>query len=226
MVWRFKMIDGVDVSHHQGFINWGAMRAAGIELAFPKLTEGNGYVDDQFSHNVAGCRQAGILIAPYHFLSHDIPAKAQADHFLKHLDRHHNPDFLLPAVDVEPDPASLKAIRNKAGGAVGTLWPPSYMVKLLDDFLTYVRQGIGKNITIYSYFDWWIHYMGNTKNYKDACPLWAAAYPGPPVEPISYGGWPYWTFHQWTDHGHVAGVEVDLDHFKGTIDDLKKFANY
>ena len=220
------LIEGIDVSMvGQGSsVNWAALAAAGIKWAAVKASEGSSYSDPNYRRNLGGARTAGVLVMPYHFLSHDIPAKDQADHFLQVIDRQNNTDLLLPAVDVEPDPASSHALKNKHGGAYGTGYTPAYMVKLLDDFLTYVRAGLGKNLTIYSYPDWWMHYMGNTKNYRLACPLWVAAYPV--VQMPLFGGWPYWTFHQDSDNANIAGLHVDHDVFKGSLDDLKKFADF
>ena len=43
-------------------------------------------------------------------------------------------------------PSSRNALRNRAGGAYGTSYPADHMVRLLDDFLTYMRDGIGQNL--------------------------------------------------------------------------------
>jgi GH25 family lysozyme M1 (1,4-beta-N-acetylmuramidase) len=227
-----NLIEGIDVSRFQGAINWAQVAAAGVKWAAVKATEGNGYTDNFYRANVTGARANGILVMPYHFLSHDIDAKSQAEHFLKVIDRAHNPDLLLPALDVEPDPSSSHALFNKAG-AYGTIWPGDHMVRLVDDFQTYMHAGLGAYITIYTYPYWWEHYQGDTHNYAQACPLWIASYSNPPrpdylpKEPVSFGGWPYWTFHQWTTSGGVPGCpHVDQDNFKGSLGDLKKFANY
>lgn len=230
-----NLLEGIDVSNHQGpAIDWRAEAAAGVIWAVIKIGQGNGFVDPYYRRNVDGARNAGILPMPYFFLAHDYPAAQQAEQLLRLLDRAHNPDLLLPALDIEPDPLSKRALSNRYG-AYGTSYPASYMVKLTDDFLTFVRDGvnglpgIGKNLTLYSYKDWWRTYMGNTRNYATACPLWIASYPSdgkPPAEPVSFGGWPYWTFWQYTASGNVAGLWVDRDRFKGSLDDLRKFANY
>jgi GH25 family lysozyme M1 (1,4-beta-N-acetylmuramidase) len=74
--------DGViDVSHHNGAIDWPAVAAAGIVLTFVKATQGTGYVDPAFERNRAGAAKAGVLVVPYHFLDAADPDD-QADHFL------------------------------------------------------------------------------------------------------------------------------------------------
>lgn len=231
-----ETLEGIDVSTiGQGSsVNWADMAAAGIKWAAVKIGEGASFNDPNYQRNLAGARAHGILVMPYWFLSHDVPAAVQAERLLRLMDRAHNKDLLLPAVDIEPDPLSSHVLRNRSG-AYGTSWPADHMVKLTDDFLSFVRDGVngvpglGKNISIYSYKYWWQTFMGNTHNYAKACPLWDASYPDPlvpPAEPVSWGGWPYWTFWQYTSNGNVAGLHVDRNRYKGSLDDLKKFANY
>ena len=76
------VFDGViDVSHHNGAIDWPAVAAAGIALAFVKATQGTRFVDPAFARNRSGAAQAGILVVPYHFLDAVDPGH-QARHFL------------------------------------------------------------------------------------------------------------------------------------------------
>ena len=74
--------DGVvDVSHHNGAIDWPAVAGAGIALAFIKATQGVGFVDPTFERNRNAAVAAGILAVPYHFLDTADPDE-QAGHFL------------------------------------------------------------------------------------------------------------------------------------------------
>src|SRR5437660_10361536 len=74
--------DGVvDVSHHNGAIDWPAVAGAGIALAFIKATQGVGFVDPTFERNRNAAIAAGILAVPYHFLDTSDPDQ-QAGHFL------------------------------------------------------------------------------------------------------------------------------------------------
>jgi lysozyme len=76
------VFDGViDVSHHNGAIDWPAVAETGIALAFIKATQGTGFVDPAFARNCCAAVKAGVLVVPYHFLD---PGEAdeQAAHFL------------------------------------------------------------------------------------------------------------------------------------------------
>ncbi|HEX5453610.1 MAG TPA: glycoside hydrolase family 25 protein [Stellaceae bacterium] len=76
------VFDGIiDVSHHNGAIDWPAVAAADITLVFVKATQGAGFVDPAFARNRRGAADAGILVVPYHFLDTADPDD-QADNFL------------------------------------------------------------------------------------------------------------------------------------------------
>src|SRR5207302_5324588 len=74
--------DGViDVSHHNGAIDWPAVAGAGIALAFIKATQGVGFVDPAFERNRNAAVAAGILVVPYHFIDTSDPHR-QAENLL------------------------------------------------------------------------------------------------------------------------------------------------
>src|SRR5689334_17252237 len=54
-------LQGIDVSHWQGSINWNGVRSAGKRYAICKATEGLDYTDPTFATNYAGIRSAGLL---------------------------------------------------------------------------------------------------------------------------------------------------------------------
>lgn len=65
-------IPGIDVSVHQGDIDWQMVKDAGIEFAMIRLgyrTYGGGEVkfDDKFAENLKGAREAGIETGVYFF---------------------------------------------------------------------------------------------------------------------------------------------------------------
>lgn len=76
------VFDGViDVSHHNGAVDWPAVAGTGIALTFIKATQGTRFVDPKFERNRRGAEQAGVLVVPYHFLDTADPDR-QAEHFL------------------------------------------------------------------------------------------------------------------------------------------------
>mgnify|MGYP004560533443 CR=1 FL=1 len=63
---------GIDVSAHQGAIDWAAVKNAGVEFAILRIgyrgsTVGELYEDEQFKANLLGAREAGIKLGAYFF---------------------------------------------------------------------------------------------------------------------------------------------------------------
>ena len=65
-------IPGIDVSHHQGIIDWDQVADAGVEFAFIRLAyrgfkDGELHADEQVHQNLAGAKAAGLKIGAYIF---------------------------------------------------------------------------------------------------------------------------------------------------------------
>ena len=58
---------GVDVSEHNGIIDWREVRDAGIEFAIIRLGYGRGHLDSRFYENVNGAINAGLSIGVYYY---------------------------------------------------------------------------------------------------------------------------------------------------------------
>lgn len=90
---------GIDVSHHQGVIEWRELPAQGVDFAYIKATEGGDHRDRRFAANWAGARNAGIARGAYHFFTLCRPGAEQAANFIAAVPN--DPDALPPAVDLE-----------------------------------------------------------------------------------------------------------------------------
>ena len=73
---------GIDVSHHQGTINWQQVAISSIEWASVKATEGTTFVDPMFHKNVRDALEEGLEVLPYHFAHHRNDPDEEAMHFL------------------------------------------------------------------------------------------------------------------------------------------------
>lgn len=62
-----KHIVGIDVSHHQGEIDWMKMRAAGVRFVYIKATEGVTYQDPAMQRHYIGAKRAGLKVGFYHY---------------------------------------------------------------------------------------------------------------------------------------------------------------
>jgi lysozyme len=180
---------GIDVSHFQGAVDWGAVAAAGIDFAFIKATEGLDDVDPRFHQNWQASGAAGLLRGAYHFLHPDLDARRQAAHFLSvvRLDD----DALPPALDVE--------VSNGVG--------PAALGSCVATWLDTVAAALGCKPVVYTdpWF-WRAHVAADLASY----PLWLACYAAQPALPPD---WQRWTFWQHSQSGEIAGIAgpVDLD---------------
>ena len=75
---------GVDVSSHQGAIDWPAVAADGVDFAIVRAgnrgyTEGALYADERFSENVDGAEAAGLATGVYFFSQAVTPDEAREE---------------------------------------------------------------------------------------------------------------------------------------------------
>lgn len=61
------MKKGIDVSYHQGTIDWEAVKGAGIEFAVLRAGYGDNNIDKQFVRNISECNRLGIPCGIYWF---------------------------------------------------------------------------------------------------------------------------------------------------------------
>lgn len=79
------MLKGIDVSSHQGLINWNRVKAAGIQFVMIRAGYGNNNIDKKFIKNIEECNRLGIPVGVYWFsyALNEKMAADEADHVLK-----------------------------------------------------------------------------------------------------------------------------------------------
>ena len=60
---------GVDVSDWQGYIDYGQVRASGIEVVYIKASQGSSIKDPYFDINYENAKANGLKVGFYHFLT-------------------------------------------------------------------------------------------------------------------------------------------------------------
>jgi lysozyme len=181
---------GVDVSHHQGAIDWRRVAAdpQRISFAYVKATEGGDFTDPRFRDNWEGARAAGLRVGAYHFFTFCRPPREQAAHFVSVIKSVSDGD-LAPAVDVE------------YGGNCKS--PPSReaIVASLREWLAAVREATGRAPVVYATSDAWDDFVRDAA--PDA-PLWLRSLWREPREAALW---------QFAHRAHVDGITgfVDLD---------------
>ena len=200
-------LEGIDVSHWQGTIDWAKVRAAGKRFAFIKASEHTSFVDDKYQTNRAAAKAAGLKVGAYHFArpnSGTTDAYAEADHFIETAAW--KSGELRPVLDLE-DTGGLSS------SALQT-WVKAFLQRVYD------RTGV--RAIIYVSPSFWSSKMGNStwfaKNGYDV--LWIAHWTtaSSPSTPAENWGGKGWTFWQYTSDGSVSGISgrVDLNRYKGT----------
>lgn len=71
--------EGIDVSNWQGYIDYEAVRNAGIEVVYIKASQGSNIKDAYFDINYENARQNGVKVGFYHFLTATNEEEAQAE---------------------------------------------------------------------------------------------------------------------------------------------------
>lgn len=94
-----RYVQGVDVSWHQGAIDWRALAADNVHFAYIKASEGADHVDPRFAFNWAQAGAAGVYRGAYHFFTLCQPGARQAANFIAVAPR--APGSLPPALDME-----------------------------------------------------------------------------------------------------------------------------
>ncbi len=209
--------EGIDVSHHQGAIDWAAVKGAGISFTVMKATEGTTFQDPNFGANYDGSAAAGLIRGAYHFAQ---PASSggatQADYFADHGGGWSADGRTLPGMlDIEYNPS----------GATCYGLSQSAMVGWITDFLNEYHNRTSRWAIIYSTTDWWTTCTGNYAGFAANSPLWIARYSSSPG--TLPAGWGTYTFWQYTSTGSVPGVSgnVDRNIFNGSPDRLLALAN-
>lgn len=216
------VVQGIDVSHHQGAINWTTVKNAGIQFVFCKATEGVDFEDVNFDTYMAGAIAAGVPIGPYHFgrlnSGETIPTDAvdEANDFVDAIQGYYNSSAMVlrPVLDLEtlPDPPVSPSIKG-------------YTSKWVRDFCNTVQSRLGFAPIIYTggntaqnyleadiaNYDLWFAKPTSTNVYSSAVPPTAT----------NIGIWDEWKFWQWSWVGNIGGISpVDRDAFDGTMQEL------
>ncbi|MFR9730143.1 GH25 family lysozyme [Saccharopolyspora sp. MS10] len=205
---------GIDVSNHNGSVDWKQVAADGQNFAFVLATDGTDFTSPKYAEQYHGAKAAGLLAAPYHFARPDESAEAQADRLLAVADHQQDGKSLPPVLDLEVDPSG--------GGCYGLSVPA--MHRWTDAFTEKIKSATGTDPIIYANPSFWNECMGGTDSYSDH-PLWLASYGVD--EPSVPQGFRDWNFWQYTEDGSVPGVsgDVDQNHFQGSVGDLMKLAD-
>ena len=229
-------VRGIDVSKHQGTVDFGKIAATDntrltskmfnvgtttrspktipgkVVFAVARVSDGLTTKDGQiFTDNFNHIRAAGLVPGAYQFLRPNQDATAQAQYFIQELDNvgGYNPGDIPPTVDIEVSDGTTPA----AVQAGVTTWlkvvGDHYKVRPIVYSLAGVSSYLGTKLTASPL---WI------ANFYQNCPKMPSAWVDTSTR---------WAFFQFDDAGKVDGVAsdnfVDLDIFNGNRAAFDKF---
>jgi len=202
-------VEGIDVSSHQGNVNWAAQWSAGKRFAYTKASEGNYYTNPYFAQQYNGSYNVGMIRGAYHFATpNDSSGANQANYFVDHGGGWSRDGKTLPgSLDIEYNPY----------GATCYGLSQAAMVNWIRDFLNTYKARTTRDAVIYTNLDWWSQCTGNSTAFNATNPLWVARYASAPG--TLPGGWPFYTIWQY------SSTPIDQDRFNGDQSRLVALAN-
>ena len=194
---------GIDVSRHQGEIDWEALKKgnhpdAPISFVYVKASEGSDFKDKKFEQNFENARKHGFMRGAYHYFSTTSSGVSQANLFISMVKL--RPGDLPPVLDIEEKPKNKKKYIEEV-----KIW------------LKKVEEHYGVKPIVYASSKYKKKYLDDPffKEY----PSWVAHYYIPELTDGEE-----WLMWQCTDIGVIPGIKekVDINIFNGSEKQLKE----
>ncbi len=189
----------IDVSHHQGKIDWKKVSQK-VSGAYIKASTGIGGLDERALYNATEAIKNGLKVSYYHYCSLNdenelSDAKNEALWFIKVLKT--LPAATLPiALDIE-DPKILPSLDD------------GEILAWIKQFFTTLTENGYTNYVLYSYTPFLNDHLPSNHGLGNI-PLWIAQYRSTLTLPK---GWTKYYLWQYSDSGQVDGIigKVDLN---------------
>ena len=194
-------IVGIDVSSHNGDIDFDKVKADGYSFVIIKASEGLEHHDSRFATNYDNARKSGRKVGAYHFFRKDTDGLNQAKNFLETIGWR---KLDLPlVVDVE-DWSNAKNVEDER------------TQKNLDAMLDNLRSR-GHKVMVYTNGDGYKKYI---KDGQININLWLCAF----TQPDKLKHIPH-QLQQYSHWGRVKGIwgDVDLNVFNGSQEQWDKW---
>lgn len=192
-------MNGIDVSHHNGIIDWAKVKPQ-VDFAYIKATEGVNGVDSKFFINANKAGAAGVLMGYYHYATLNnedelTDAITEAKHFIDTVKK--APPFQMPLVlDLEDD-------TKKAD-----LDPQEVLTWVHTFFSTLIKAGY-RDYVLYSYTPFLLTRLPKTHDLA-SIRLWIAAYTKK-QQPVIPPQWAKYWLWQYSATGIVNGITGPVD---------------
>jgi lysozyme len=198
-------VRGIDISHHQGTIDWEVLSKEDISFVYMKATEGGDFKDREFLDNWANAKSNNLYTGAYHFFTFCRPGSEQAKNFIDTVP--HDDNSLPPAIDFE-----FSGNCKMRPGKEEVLQEIRIMVKLIEE--TFNKKPI-----FYVTYDAYDQYLkGEINDYS----IWVRdVFFHPRL--TDRRSWLIW---QYSASGRINGIQgpVDLNVFCGSKSEFTSFA--
>lgn len=190
---------GVDVSKHQGTIDWEKVKAEGYEFAIIRVgyrgygEEGLVCLDERFHENIQGAQAAGLDVGVYFFAQaiNEEEAREEAEFVLENIEGY---ELQLPVVY---DPESILDDVARTDNVSGEQFTANTV-----EFCRIIKEA-GYQPMIYSNMLWEAYELDLEQ--LSEYPIWYADYEPLPQTPYHFEYW------QYTNSGYVDGIEGRTD---------------
>ncbi len=190
-------VRGIDISHHQGKIDWKAVAASGARFAYVKATEGGNFRDKRFAENSSDAKRYGLICGAYHFFIFGKSGAEQADNFIATVCK--DSVMLPPVIDFE------------SSGSNSDDTPIDSVFTELKGMYDKLREYYGVEPVIYVTHDSYDRYLDK----KDAgLRFWIRDI----ITKPNLKNRNRWIIWQYAANGRIEGIadDVDLDVFNGS----------
>ena len=190
---------GIDVSRHQGKINWEKVKAQGVEFAFLRIgyrgygSEGKICLDQRFYENIKGAQDEGIDVGVY-FFSQAISEEEALEEAKFVIDALDGYTLQLPVVY---DPESILDDVARTDDVTGEQFTKNTIV-----FCDSIKEN-GYEPMIYSNMLWEAFEFDLSQ--LTEIPIWYADYEEFPQTPYHFVFW------QYTNEGRISGIDGNMD---------------
>lgn len=178
--------EGIDISHHNGRVNWEALGSAPLDFIYLKATEGRDWKDTRFQQNWLEASRRGWQVGAYHFYLLCKDGAAQAANFIQSVEVRDG--TLPPAVDLE---YAHNCSPNGSRAAVQAD---------IAVFLDALEAEYGARPVLYTTPEFQRDWLAGR---FDAYPLWIRRFDGPPDVPH--------VLWQYSMKGKVPGIDGPVD---------------
>lgn len=196
-------VKGIDISHHNGQVDFRAVKADSVNFVIIKATDGVGDFDSCLVRNFKGARQNGLDIGVYHYFRFHRNGHEQAKYLLNTMEE----------LDINPDLPIAIDIEHKDNKTEEYELVSRNVRDMVDDL-----HHAGFRTMIYVNLS---EYSNIIKNNFDDVDLWLASSRFPAD---TLGCRRLW---QHSHKGQVHGVDgkVDLNTFNGSIDEYHQWVS-